>query len=101
MTKFQVMSDIHQEFSVAPLIKKENIVGDVLLLAGDITNGPARIEYLKELAVPVYYIPGNHEYYRATFPDALAYYKQFFEMVHADNVRVFDRKHLYTIMSGL
>jgi predicted phosphohydrolase len=42
--------------------------------------------------VPVYYIPGNHEYYRATFPDALAYYKQFFEMVHADNVRVFDRE---------
>lgn len=92
MTKFQVMSDVHQEFSKVPLIKKEDIVGEVLLLAGDITCGPARLEYLRDLEIPIYYIPGNHEYYRASFPGALDYYKHYFEMVRAHNIRMFDRE---------
>jgi Icc-related predicted phosphoesterase len=95
MTKFQIMSDIHQEFSKVPLIRKENIVGEVLLLAGDITNGPARIEYLKELELPIYAIMGNHEYYRTSFNTALGHYRDYYEYAKITNLELLENDTIF------
>lgn len=92
MTKFQIMSDIHQEFSKAPLIQKENVIGEVLLLAGDITNGPARIDYLKDLEIPIFYVVGNHEYYHASWERALDYYRSYFDMIGAKHIKILERE---------
>ncbi len=37
---------------------------DIVVLAGDICEGTAGIEWADELGKPVLYVPGNHEYYR-------------------------------------
>lgn len=92
MTKFQLLSDIHQEWSNNPIIRKDDIKGEVLLLAGDITNHPKKIEYLKELDVPIYYIMGNHEYYGWPFSVALDAYRMWFESLEIKNITILDRQ---------
>lgn len=74
--KIQVLSDLHIEHIVQPIIGKDwqlidlNICPDpdidVLVLAGDITTLHQLFllsTLLKEYGKPVIYIPGNHEYY--------------------------------------
>lgn len=65
--KFAVLSDLHidvHEDWPAPEICN----ADVLILAGDIAEGPLALEWAIEqqgrLGVPVVMVPGNHEYYR-------------------------------------
>lgn len=61
------MSDIHAEF--APFDPPE-VESDVLVLAGDVGNGPKGLALAKEWARgrPVVYVAGNHEYYRQALP---------------------------------
>ena len=92
--KIQIASDLHFETlrgyctpeEVLPLDK---ITGDVLLLIGDISNNPMDLNYLREVEIPILYIPGNHEYYRHHFPAQLYKLKQFFELT---NIHVLDNE---------
>lgn len=79
MTKFQIMSDTHQEHYKKQSIRKEHIIGDVLLLAGDATEGSESVEYLKDLGIPVYYILGNHEHYDRHWDGCLEDYRLMFK----------------------
>ena len=63
--RIRVYSDIHLEY--APFAPPE-CGADVVVLAGDIGNGAAGIEWAKEaFDAPVLYLAGNHEYYEGEF----------------------------------
>jgi len=60
-----VLSDLHLE--VRPISLPET-AADLVVLAGDIHNGAAGIEWAKRtLRVPALYVAGNHEYYDSEF----------------------------------
>ena len=61
--KIQYMSDLHLEFGDMPV---PDVVGDVLVLAGDIHIGANAIPWIEQCSQKfehVIYILGNHEYY--------------------------------------
>ena len=63
--RLRIYSDVHLER--APFEPPENDA-DVVVLAGDIANGAAGIEWAKEaFDPPVLYLAGNHEYYGGEF----------------------------------
>lgn len=65
----QIASDLHLEFSeTPPPLRSSDLVGDALVLAGDIHGSPAAlarwIDRLRRFRhVPVLYVMGNHEFY--------------------------------------
>jgi predicted phosphodiesterase len=64
--KIQVLSDLHTEFGAYPIPKTE---ADLLVLAGDIGTGFSGLDLAKtQSQIPVLYVAGNHEYYRAALP---------------------------------
>jgi predicted phosphodiesterase len=68
--RIRVYSDIHLEH--APFSPPENDA-DVVVLAGDIANGSAGIEWAKAtFRTPVLYLAGNHEYYEGEFESVQA-----------------------------
>ena len=63
--RIRVYSDLHLEF--APFVPPASDA-DVIVLAGDIDNGAAGIEWAKDaFGEPVLYLAGNHEYYEGEF----------------------------------
>ncbi|MEJ2119354.1 MAG: metallophosphoesterase [Alphaproteobacteria bacterium] len=61
MTRILIASDLHLEFSDIAL---DASAADVVVLAGDIHEGAAGIEWAKaRFAQPVVYVAGNHEFY--------------------------------------
>lgn len=58
--KIQILSDIHNEFSVLPIPHTD---ADVVILAGDIHLGNRGIDWAQQFEKPVIYVMGNHEYY--------------------------------------
>lgn len=71
--RIQVLSDLHLEFP-QPDYELHDVGADVLVLAGDIHNGPRGIEWAAHAAVskhrlPAVYVPGNHEYYNSDYFD--------------------------------
>jgi len=63
--RIRVLSDLHLEIWPFELPAAE---ADAVVLAGDIANGAAGIEWAREnFAVPVIYVPGNHEPYDGDF----------------------------------
>lgn len=63
--RIRIYSDIHLER--APFAPPANDA-DVVVLAGDIANGAAGIEWAKAtFRTPVLYLAGNHEYYEGEF----------------------------------
>ena len=63
--RIRVYSDLHLEF--APFVPPPSDA-DVIVLAGDIDNGAAGIEWAREaFGKPVLYLAGNHEYYEGEF----------------------------------
>lgn len=63
--RIRIYSDIHLEF--APFSPPANDA-DLVVLAGDIDNGAAGIDWAKEaFSEPVLYLAGNHEYYEGEF----------------------------------
>src|SRR6185437_8253206 len=71
ITRFRVFSDLHLEFHdwTPPPAATEAI-----LLAGDIAVGTHGIEWARRHFpdTPIIYVPGNHEFFGAALPDALA-----------------------------
>lgn len=65
--KIQLASDVHLELLQQALPGERLILpaygADVLVLAGDITNGTQAIDLFKDWPVPVLYVAGNHEFY--------------------------------------
>ncbi|HUL91145.1 MAG TPA: metallophosphoesterase [Burkholderiales bacterium] len=68
--RIRIYSDIHLEHApFAPPAKD----ADVVVLAGDIANGTAGIEWAKAtFRTPVLYLAGNHEYYEGEFESVQA-----------------------------
>jgi len=63
--RIRIYSDLHLEF--APFLSPPDDA-DVIVLAGDIDNGAAGIEWAAEtFRRPVLYLAGNHEYYEGEF----------------------------------
>lgn len=74
--KIQIMSDIHLEFfkgkvgKARKVIEKLPVLADVLALAGDITSATTKgfleetLKGFTERWDKVFYVSGNHEYYR-------------------------------------
>jgi len=63
--RIRIYSDLHLEF--APFVPPANDA-DTIVLAGDIANGAAGIEWAREtFKGPVIYLAGNHEYYEGQF----------------------------------
>jgi predicted phosphodiesterase len=61
MTRILIASDLHLEFSDMAL---DASAADVVVLAGDIHEGAAGIEWAKaRFDLPVVYVAGNHEFY--------------------------------------
>ena len=66
--KIRVLSDLHLENDEPELIPHAQ--ADLIVLAGDIHNhaaGPRWAAQTFDGAVPVVYVPGNHEYYDGEF----------------------------------
>ncbi|MDH3235886.1 MAG: metallophosphoesterase [Alphaproteobacteria bacterium] len=61
MTRILIASDLHLEFSDITLDAR---AADIVVLAGDIHEGAAGIEWAKaRFTQPVIYVAGNHEFY--------------------------------------
>jgi predicted phosphodiesterase len=58
--KLQILSDLH--LGVAGM-EPEHTDADVIVLAGDITRPAGACEWAQQLARPVVYVAGNHEFY--------------------------------------
>lgn len=68
--RIRIYSDIHLER--APFVPPADDA-DVVVLAGDIANGAAGIEWAKgAFRAPVLYLAGNHEYYEGEFESVQA-----------------------------
>ena len=63
--RIQIYSDLHLEHEpFAP----PSVRADLAILAGDIANGAAGIDWAKRVfAIPTLYLAGNHEYYEGEF----------------------------------
>jgi len=75
--RIQFAGDIHVEFGGTP-IRRSDLVGDVLVLAGDIHGTPSGlVDYLKRLhtTIPIIYVLGNHEYHGGSWEKAVGVYK--------------------------
>ncbi len=63
--RIRILSDLHLE---ERLFEPPAVPADVVVLAGDIANGTAGIEWAqRHFNVPVLYVAGNHEYYEGEF----------------------------------
>jgi Icc-related predicted phosphoesterase len=81
--KLQIMSDLHLEGGVASMFTNFKPVGDVLILAGDITsarNLSLVDQVFGNLDIPVLYVMGNHEYYRGDYEQTLENFRQWFSI---------------------
>jgi predicted phosphohydrolase len=76
--KIQYCSDLHLEFPENRKFLKRNslnVVGDILVLAGDVVTFPDLekghefIDFACDHYSAVYWVPGNHEYYGADISD--------------------------------
>ncbi len=84
--KIHLLSDLHLEFEPYPL-DSAAAEADVVILAGDIHLGIKGVDWANmKFAVPVLYVPGNHEYYQGHLSKTLA---KMIDCCHA-HVRVLD-----------
>jgi predicted phosphodiesterase len=63
--KLNILSDLH--LSRGALARPENDA-DVAILAGDIARPGDAVAWAADFAVPVIYVPGNHEFYGGSIP---------------------------------
>lgn len=73
----QWASDLHLEFESAPF-SGADVVGDVLILAGDLHTKPKRLAaWLASLPpIPILMVLGNHEHYGLNRQDAVRKYRE-------------------------
>lgn len=79
--RIQILSDLHLEFygltKLVRFLRWVPVAGDVLVLAGDVGNPfeltfRAFFQWASNKFKHVVYVPGNHEYYFRTIPEAHA-----------------------------
>lgn len=90
----QIFSDLHFESNLFPVVK-DDIVGDVLVFAGDIHTSPKHVvPLLADLANerPVVYVLGNHEYYGHTWDKAVDDYKEQVAKNGIRNIHILDEE---------
>ena len=70
ITRLRIFSDLHLEFSDWTPPPAE---ADAIVLAGDIAVGTHGIAWARRkfAQTPIFYVPGNHEFYGAKLPDVL------------------------------
>jgi len=86
--KIRVLSDLHLEhtpFDHGPMVNS-----DLVILAGDIHLGANGVAWAKECFKdqPVFYVPGNHEYYYGEVEQVLSVMR---DAANGSNVQVLDR----------
>ncbi|WP_025917558.1 metallophosphoesterase [Herminiimonas sp. CN] len=79
-----ILSDLHLTVAAMPVPQPEC---DLLILAGDVARPQQAIDWARQWAVPVIYVPGNHEYYGGSLRGTLAALRQ---QVAGSNVHVLD-----------
>lgn len=87
------------ELGGSPL-RRRDIVGDVLVLAGDIESDPGRLAArIRQISptLPVVYVIGNHEYYRWDWATAVDEYRQALSPLR--NVHVLEKGTV--VLSGI
>ncbi len=86
--RIRILSDLHLElrpFAPPPA------AADVVILAGDIDNGTAAIDWARRsFAEPVLFVPGNHEYYDGHFQTVHAEFATAAGPTSGGNVRLLD-----------
>jgi hypothetical protein len=88
--KLLIYSDLHLEFK-RPLLPPDDIVYDVVVLAGDIHSpGYKAVRWAATAfeGTPVVYVPGNHEFYGCEINDEL---ERMRAEAEGTSVRVMDR----------
>lgn len=77
--KIQFASDIHMEFGGSPL-RRPHVVGEVLILAGDIAESPThlaeRLPHLLPPGLPVIFVLGNHEFFTQEWEKGVEEYRK-------------------------
>jgi predicted phosphodiesterase len=92
--RLRILSDLHLE--VAPWTPPP-AHADVVVLAGDIDNGTAGIEWAQRTFVgPVLYVPGNHEFYDRDLMETRARLRA---TAHGSNVTLLDPGE--TVIAGM
>lgn len=93
--KIQIVSDLHTEFGQNPKFTPGNIVGDVLLIAGDTGTNPLKVkDYLLQFnKVPVIVVLGNHEFYGHEYTSAKLKYKEVLDSPQ-ENLYLLDNEEL-------
>lgn len=99
--KIQYVSDLHLDFGKVKTINK---IADVLVIAGDISNGGAWLNHIERLTSEfdkVFIVLGNHEHYSIngkTLREQVDYYKKAVEALDVTNIELLDNE--YRIYKG-
>ena len=93
--KLRFMSDLHNEVSQFQIPVMDDEDGQILILAGDINTKYKAVTsgWLSELAGrfhSIFYVPGNHDYWRGSFDLYPARLKEKIRQAGLDNVQVLD-----------
>lgn len=90
--RIRVLSDLHIDFGGGPL--PASCGEDVVVLAGDICEGVAGIEWAVEAfpATRIVFVPGNHEYYEARMDACLAELRDVAARLAPNRLHVLDRQ---------
>lgn len=92
--KIQILSDLHYEINRYFTLQKEDFVGDVIILAGDICDMPgSRFEHLPD--IPVIHVLGNHEHYGKVFNDTKDRISRGWRTLGKSNVQVLNNEVHY------
>lgn len=86
--RLAILSDLHLTVAAMPV---PQIDCDVLILAGDVARPQQAIDWARQWAVPVIFVPGNHEFYGGSLSGTVAALRQ---QAHGSNVHVLDRDAL-------
>lgn len=66
--RLNILSDLHLGHAGLPL---PDVDADVVILAGDISRPEAAIAWARNIACPVVYVPGNHEFYGSNVSETI------------------------------
>lgn len=101
--RFKIMSDIHDEFysdreSVLPKLLKQS-KADYILLAGDILV-PGTMNRLigLKLDTPIFYVMGNHEFYRGSWDTTISYNERLYANT---NIQIFENRMMIVSNSNI
>jgi predicted phosphodiesterase len=83
--RLAILSDLHLTVAAMPVPEFDC---DLLVLAGDVARPQQAMDWARQCAVPVIYVPGNHEFYGASLSGTLSALRQ---GARGSNIHVLDR----------